>query len=70
MALGEKVVAGRLQVEEDACLVQAGHRIWSNAGSGHMKLVHWSRESHIPSEMKISLSGVSISFSSTVFSCT
>ena len=63
MALGEEVVAGRLQVEKDACLVQARHRIWSKAGSGHMRLVHWTRESRIPSEMKTSLSGVSIAFS-------
>ena len=65
-ALGEEVVAGRLLVEEDACLVQARHRIWSKAGSSHIRLVHWIRESRIPSEMKTSLSGVSISFSSTV----
>ena len=64
-ALGE-VVAGRLQVEGDACLLQARYRIWSKAGSGQMRLVHWTRESRILSEMKTSLSGVSISFSSTV----
>ena len=66
MVSGLDVVAGRLQVEGEACLAKARRRIWSDAGGGHVTLVYWIRESRTLYEMKTLLTGVSISFKQTV----